>query len=126
MKIKIKDRGGRDFTSYLLVHAVFSELEGIPAGLPEALLADFDGKPRSFSLAYLGEPTRCRVALLGLGDKEDLDAEGVRRASALAVQRARAMKMPELAIDWPVRTPVLSERDRHHPSFGEYAGPWFP
>ena len=42
------------------------------------------------------------------------------------LERGIAWDSPELAIDWPVRTPVLSERDRHHPSFGEYTGPWFP
>jgi len=42
------------------------------------------------------------------------------------LERGIAWNSPELAIDWPTRSPILSERDRRHPSFSEYAGPWFP
>jgi dTDP-4-dehydrorhamnose 3,5-epimerase len=42
------------------------------------------------------------------------------------LERGIAWDSPELAIDWPVETPVLSERDRGNPSFSEYPGPWFP
>ena len=37
-----------------------------------------------------------------------------------------AWDSPELAIDWPTRTPLLSERDRSAPKFAEYTGPGFP
>jgi dTDP-4-dehydrorhamnose 3,5-epimerase len=41
-------------------------------------------------------------------------------------ERGIAWDSPELAIDWPTRSPVLSPRDRQNPSFSEYPGPWFP
>jgi dTDP-4-dehydrorhamnose 3,5-epimerase len=42
------------------------------------------------------------------------------------LERGIAWNSPEFGIEWPVREPVLSERDRRHPTFSEYAGPWFP
>ncbi len=33
---------------------------------------------------------------------------------------------PELGIDWPTESPLLSERDKHNPTFTDYPGPWFP
>ncbi|MGH2571014.1 MAG: dTDP-4-dehydrorhamnose 3,5-epimerase [bacterium] len=41
-------------------------------------------------------------------------------------ERGIAWNSPELGIEWPVKAPVLSERDRRHPTFSEYPGPWFP
>lgn len=41
-------------------------------------------------------------------------------------ERGIAWNSPELGIEWPVKAPVLSERDRRHPAFSEYLGPWFP
>jgi dTDP-4-dehydrorhamnose 3,5-epimerase len=43
-----------------------------------------------------------------------------------ALERGIAWDSPELSIAWPAKSPVLSDRDRNHPSFGEYPGPWFP
>ena len=42
------------------------------------------------------------------------------------LERGIAWDSPELAIAWPADAPVLSERDRRHPSFSRYEGPWFP
>jgi dTDP-4-dehydrorhamnose 3,5-epimerase len=41
-------------------------------------------------------------------------------------ERGIAWDSPELGIPWPTRTPILSERDRNHPTFSEYPGPWYP
>ncbi|MFN8178702.1 MAG: dTDP-4-dehydrorhamnose 3,5-epimerase [bacterium] len=56
-------------------------------------------------------------------------ADVVYRCSAYyvpALERGIAWDSPELAIPWPASTPVLSARDREHPTFGAYGGPWFP
>jgi dTDP-4-dehydrorhamnose 3,5-epimerase len=56
-------------------------------------------------------------------------ADVVYRCSAYydpALERGIAWNSPELAIPWPASTPVLSARDREHPTFGAYGGPWFP
>ena len=41
-------------------------------------------------------------------------------------ERGIAWDSPELAIAWPTDAPVLSPRDREHPTFAAYSGPWFP
>ena len=41
-------------------------------------------------------------------------------------ERGILWNSPELGIPWPTDTPILSERDRKNPTFGEYPGPWFP
>jgi dTDP-4-dehydrorhamnose 3,5-epimerase len=43
-----------------------------------------------------------------------------------SAERGIAWDSPELGIPWPAEAPVLSDRDRNHPSFAEYSGPWFP
>ena len=43
-----------------------------------------------------------------------------------AAERGIAWDSPELAVDWPTDSPLLSARDRRHPTFSEYPGPWFP
>ncbi len=56
-------------------------------------------------------------------------ADVVYRCSAYyvpAAERGIAWNSPELAIAWPAKSPVLSERDRRHPTFAQYEGPWFP
>ncbi len=37
-----------------------------------------------------------------------------------------AWDSPELEIDWPTSTPLLSERDRSAAKLSEYTGPGFP
>ena len=37
-----------------------------------------------------------------------------------------AWDSPGLGIRWPAESPLLSERDRNHPAFADYEGPWFP
>jgi len=41
-------------------------------------------------------------------------------------ERGIAWDSPELAIPWPTSAPLLSGRDRNHPPFSGYPGPWFP
>jgi dTDP-4-dehydrorhamnose 3,5-epimerase len=56
-------------------------------------------------------------------------ADVVYRCSAYydaSLERGIAWDSPELRIPWPAGAPLLSARDRQHPAFGEYGGPWFP
>jgi dTDP-4-dehydrorhamnose 3,5-epimerase len=43
-----------------------------------------------------------------------------------ASERGILWNSPELGINWPTDTPILSGRDRENPTFSEYPGPWFP
>jgi dTDP-4-dehydrorhamnose 3,5-epimerase len=43
-----------------------------------------------------------------------------------ATERGILWNSPELDIPWPTDTPILSDRDRNNPTFGDYPGPWFP
>jgi dTDP-4-dehydrorhamnose 3,5-epimerase len=55
-------------------------------------------------------------------------ADVVYRCSAYydaAAERGIAWNSPELAIEWPAESTMLSARDRQHPTFAEYDGPWF-
>jgi dTDP-4-dehydrorhamnose 3,5-epimerase len=56
-------------------------------------------------------------------------ADVVYRCSAYydpAAERGIAWNSPELDIAWPATSPILSARDRLHPTFSQYPGPWFP
>jgi dTDP-4-dehydrorhamnose 3,5-epimerase len=41
-------------------------------------------------------------------------------------ERGILWNSPELGIEWPTETPILSDRDHGNPTFSEYPGPWFP
>ncbi len=43
---------------------------------------------------------------------------------APTLERGIAWDDPELAIDWPIREPVLSERDKKHPRMAQIAHDW--
>jgi dTDP-4-dehydrorhamnose 3,5-epimerase len=42
------------------------------------------------------------------------------------LERGLAWNDPQLGIRWPTDSPILSERDRSHPTLAQYPGPWFP
>ena len=79
-----------------------------PAGLGEVAAdvvakGDFRGKLAETSLLYgqerLGAP---RLLLVGLGESEGSDLERLRRASATAARRARALRLRRAALTLPV------------------------
>jgi dTDP-4-dehydrorhamnose 3,5-epimerase len=41
-------------------------------------------------------------------------------------ERGILWNSPELGIEWPTDSPLLSDRDLSNPTFSEYPGPWFP
>ena len=64
----------------------------VPQGvtLPRGFASSFDGKARATALTFAGAPAE-QVLLVGLGPKQGVDAEGLRRAAAVAVKRAEAL-----------------------------------
>jgi leucyl aminopeptidase len=89
----------------LLIHGVF-EGEPLPAGVSGLLEAsDFSGKARQILLLYpRGSVAARRVLLLGLGKRDQLQAERLREVAAVAVQRAVELKVERLAVILPHTT----------------------
>ena len=74
-----------------------------PEGLGDAASevvssGDFVGNLCDTSLLYGQAP---RLLLVGLGERESFDLERLRRASATAARRARALKLREAALALP-------------------------
>lgn len=75
----------------------------VPANVdvPEEFLRKFDAKPRARRATFaLGGAGR-EVVLIGLGDLGELDADGVRRAAAVAAKEALGRKSRSLHIEVP-------------------------
>ncbi len=70
---------------------------------------DFTGKPGNVVLLYPAESRAKRVALLGLGPAESLDAEGLRHASAAGASLALAHKAETSALRVPTSVGVDAE-----------------
>jgi leucyl aminopeptidase len=90
--------------------AVLACLEGAP--LPEAVAAllpasDFVGRARQTLLLYpRGAVAPQRLLLLGLGKGEQLTAEGLRQAGALALQQARTLQAGSFTISTSEALPL--------------------
>lgn len=69
----------------------------------EALFAsgDFQGKKDSLAMAYTNNAKSPRLFLLGLGERDTLALDRVRRAAAIATKRAVATKLGALAFHLP-------------------------
>src|SRR5437762_7025561 len=79
--------------------------EGDLGGLKEAANDNnFSGKEKEVLVAYPGRPAR-RVIAAGLGKKDRLTIEKIRRAAASIALRARALNLPELSIIPPPGNP---------------------
>ncbi len=57
--------------------------------LPKGFLEDFEAKPRSTRETYTGDKEFPRVLLVGLGEADAVDSEGLRRAAAVAAKAAK-------------------------------------
>src|SRR5688572_17479857 len=99
MKLDIRAPRGLRATPFLVVFAVDGETPKLPPGvsLPAAATSDFDGELRKLVLVYPAKGDVERVLLVGLGKKAGVDAEGVRRAAAMAVKRAESTGVKEAA-----------------------------
>jgi leucyl aminopeptidase len=62
---------------------------------------DFTGAADSSAVVYTGEKKSPRLVMVGLGEQSKLSIERIRRAAALAAQRATALKCSSLAILLP-------------------------
>ena len=99
MDIKVQSGDVLHAPSDLAVLACFEDVP-LPtevAGLLEA--EDFRGRVKQTLLLYpRGAVTPRRLLLIGLGKRAALTAEGIRQASALAVQHARSLQVSGLTI----------------------------
>jgi len=88
-------------TPLAVFFGVEEEAARVPDGLelPRRALKDFAGKFRSMQLLYSDHRSGPeRVLFLGLGKREKVGAEEVRRAAALAHARAREVKVSEYTV----------------------------
>ena len=96
MKITVKDASAAlTKTPLLVVLGVEGRAPSLPEGVevPKALLSDFQGELRQVRTSYATAGPAERVALVGLGKVEDVDAERLRRAAALGAQQAESLKL---------------------------------
>jgi leucyl aminopeptidase len=76
-------------------------VEGDTAGFAQAARDDnFTGKEREILVCYPGRPAR-RLVAAGLGKKEKFTPEKLRRAAALAAQKARDLNLAEVSLELP-------------------------
>ncbi|MDW8172485.1 MAG: leucyl aminopeptidase [Anaerolineae bacterium] len=108
--MEINVRSGDIFTAEadtLLVFVPQEELSPFAKRVNEALggwledlraNGDFSGKRGESQVLYpRGQMSFQRVILIGIGKREDFDAEAVRRVAAIALQRARQLKAQKVA-----------------------------
>ncbi|MBN2137487.1 MAG: leucyl aminopeptidase [Sedimentisphaerales bacterium] len=111
--VDLKTRKAADIAGYkadILVIGCFADektTDKLTVGLDRRLggaikrlksLGDFKGKEDSSAVVYGGEKTGAkRILLLGLGDRKELNADTVRKASAVAAKRAVALKAKTVA-----------------------------
>jgi leucyl aminopeptidase len=91
MKLQHKPSSARlPKDALVAVLAPEGEAPALPEGveLAAAALADFEGKPRAVRACDALAGPASRVVLVGLGPREKVDSEGLRRAAAVAVQQA--------------------------------------
>ncbi|MEW6747249.1 MAG: leucyl aminopeptidase, partial [Planctomycetota bacterium] len=92
-----------------------AEKQKLPAHLPGSVREqaaralkkrDFKAKQRETTLVYGEERGIERVLLVGLGDKATVDAELLRRVSALGLRRARSLSLKRYHMRCPVDLPI--------------------
>src|SRR5258707_1280210 len=87
-------------TGLLALFAFEGARPSLPAGvqLPPSALDEFKGEFREARLVDSIRGPAQRVLAIGLGKKEALDAERLRRVAAIAVQRAEGASAPSCTI----------------------------
>lgn len=95
MKIEVRSTEKLPKTPLLVCFGPASDKVDLPAGvaLPQAAEEDFSGEARDQVLAYSARGNAQRVLLIGLGKRAAVDTESLRRAAAIAVKRAEALKL---------------------------------
>ncbi|MEM8709385.1 MAG: leucyl aminopeptidase family protein [Planctomycetota bacterium] len=90
MKLTIKDAGKTARTDlYALLVPKGADVD-VPESIevPEAFVRSFDAKARATRATFASAGSAQEVLLVGLGEAEALDTEGLRRAAAVAVKEA--------------------------------------
>ena len=103
VKIGATTRATEGFTPELLAVALYEGESPPDLGADAARVVsdgDFSGKPGETALLY-GQGLSPRVLLVGLGEKDLVTPEKLRRAAATAARRARTLKLREAALSLP-------------------------
>ncbi len=103
VKIGATTRATEGFTPELLAVSLYKGESPPDLGADAARVVsdgDFSGKPGETILLY-GQGLSPRVLLVGLGEKDLVTPEKLRRAAATAARRARTLKLREAALSLP-------------------------
>ena len=101
MKLTIKDAGKparTDLLALLLPEGVDPEVPS-SVDVPDSFLTNFEAKPRARRSTYSTGGQAKEVLLVGLGAADSIDAEGLRRAAAVAVKDALSRKVKSIHIE---------------------------
>ena len=101
MKLTTKDSGKAGKADLLALLVTAGSTPSLPARVevPAGFLEGFDGKPRATRATFAGGGPATEVILVGLGDADSVDAEGLRRAAAVAAKAAVGRKARTLHIE---------------------------
>ena len=101
MKVRVAGEAAENFETPLLAIPIFeNETESLPAAVRE--LGDFRGKPDETLLTHAPDGFRARrVMFVGLGPRERITAERVRRAAGSASKQASKVRCERLAFAVP-------------------------
>lgn len=101
MKFTIKDAGRpAKCDVYALLLPAGADLD-VPSGIdvPEAFLREFDADPREVRSTFASAGAARQVVLVGLGAADELDADGIRRAAAVAAKKAEREDANSLTLE---------------------------
>lgn len=89
-----------DLYAALLPEGELPPLPGDAGKKARAIAArkEWSAKPRETLLVFGGEKADQRLLLVGLGKAKELDAEGLRRAAAIAFKEARRLKAKRISV----------------------------
>ncbi|QDV07025.1 Cytosol aminopeptidase [Planctomycetes bacterium Poly30] len=101
MKLTIKDVGKPTRVDLLALLVASGSDVDVPQGVdvPEGFVAKFDAKPRATRSTFASGGSASEVLLIGLGESSKIDAEAIRRASAVAVKEAKKRKVGSVHIE---------------------------
>ncbi|MFT4648189.1 MAG: leucyl aminopeptidase [Glaciecola sp.] len=92
MKLLVQDISRAKKAPLLVLFALEGKTPQTPDGLvlPASFTKGFDGKARSTRETFTEDKAWPHILMVGLGDADKLDSEGLRRASAVAIRAAMA------------------------------------
>jgi len=89
--------------------AAFAKDPFAKAVAPSLQSGDFKGKKEETHLIHLNGKVESRLLLLGLGKKEEVTVEGLRRAFASALKVAQKLRLQKLSLALPLHLPLKEE-----------------